>query len=279
VVLNNKTRSGKVAASTQAAPEQPTIPKKKRKVATRKLKESAYVTQEEEEVEDATGLVTREVKKKKVVDAATLAKIGELVKGIEVPASSLAREDAGVLAQQVVEATEDVQALATSEAGKMLMVVSDSEGVQGDKAAGSEVAAPEAVIDIPDSPHSHSVVEVESDSTQSSSSQSTSSSSATDYDDVPLGKLYPTTQKGQSSTTGTHKKPKTNISQEPVRSDIDDRIIGLSQRKAHFYDRFPVSTNPLRPPMIQPLNMVPSDENIEPSSSSHPTNYQTTLYS
>jgi hypothetical protein len=204
------------------------------------------------------------------VDAATLAKIGELVKGIEAPASSLAREDAGVLAQQVVEATEDAKALATSEAGKMLMVVSAAEGVQGDKAAGSEVAAPEAVTDILDSPHSHSVVEVESYSTQSSSYQSTSSSSATDYDDVPLGKLYPTTQKGQSSTTRTHKKPKTNISQEPVRSDIDDRIIGLSQRKADFYDRFPVSTNPLRPPMIQPLNMVPSDENIEPSSSSHP---------
>jgi hypothetical protein len=102
VVLNKRTRSGKAAVSTQVAPDQPLVSKKKRKTAVRKLKESMYVAEEEEGIEAATGLVTREIKRKKAEDAATLAKIRELAKGIEVPASSLAREDAGVVAQQVV---------------------------------------------------------------------------------------------------------------------------------------------------------------------------------
>jgi hypothetical protein len=189
-MLGKRGVTGKVAATSQTTSKPPQVPKKKRKTALRKLQESAYVTQEEEDVEDTTGLVTREVKKKEVVDAATLAKIGEMAKGIEVPASSLAREDTGVLAQQVVEATEDVQALATSEAGKMLMEVSADEGVQEDIATGSETVAPEAEEQgNPDLSHTD-VIEVESGSSQSSPSKSTSSSSSsssTDYDDVPLG--------------------------------------------------------------------------------------------
>jgi hypothetical protein len=83
VVLNKRTRSGKAAAPSQtAAPEQPQIPKKKkRKADIRKLKESAYVA-EEEDIVATTELVIREVKKKKAEDAATLAKIRELAKGI-----------------------------------------------------------------------------------------------------------------------------------------------------------------------------------------------------
>jgi hypothetical protein len=67
--------------------------------------------------------------------------------------------------------------MATSEAGNLMMVTSANEGVQEDKTAGSEAAAPEAVTGIPDSPHSNYVIEIESESNQSSSSQSTSSSS------------------------------------------------------------------------------------------------------
>jgi ribosomal protein L35 len=113
-VLTKRTRSGKAVASSETAPEQPHVPKKKRKDAIRKLKESTYVAEEEENIEVATGLVTREVKKKKAEDAATLAKIRELAKCIKVTASSLAREDAGVVAQQAVQASEKVQELATS---------------------------------------------------------------------------------------------------------------------------------------------------------------------
>jgi hypothetical protein len=152
-----------------------------------------------------------------------------------------------------------------------MMVVSATEDVQEDTAAGSEAAAPGAdETGIPNSPHSHNVVEIGLESTQSSPSKSTSSSSFTDIDDVPLGQRYPKLTKSQPTSTKTNKKPKTNNSQEPVRTPIDDRIIGLAQRKAYLYNRFPVNYNPLRPPMIQPLNMVPSDENVEPSSSSQP---------
>jgi hypothetical protein len=48
-----------------------------------------------------------------------------------------------------------VQELASSEAGKMLLVVSGAEGVHEDKAAGSEAAAPGAITGIPDSPPHH----------------------------------------------------------------------------------------------------------------------------
>jgi hypothetical protein len=59
------------------------------------------------------------------------------------------------------------------------------------------------------------------------------------------------------------------VSQEPVRTKIDDRVIDMAQRKADFYNRYSVSNNPLRPLMIQPPNMVPF-ENIDISSSSQP---------
>jgi hypothetical protein len=72
------------------------------------------VSKDEEQIEAATDLVSRELKKKKKAeDAATLAKIRELAKGIEVPVSSIARVDAGVSAQQVVKTTEEVQELVT----------------------------------------------------------------------------------------------------------------------------------------------------------------------
>lgn len=136
-VLNKRTRSGKAATSTQTAPEQPPIPKKMRKTIVMKIKESAYVTQEEEDVEASTELVTREVKRKKAEDAAALQKALEVAKETEIPASSVAREDAVIDAQEVVKATEDLQELVASEAGNMLMVVSAGEDVQEDKAAGS----------------------------------------------------------------------------------------------------------------------------------------------
>jgi hypothetical protein len=97
-----------------------------------------------------------------------------------------------------------VQELATSEAGKMLMVVSANEDVQEDNTAEPETAEPEATLGNPVSP-THSIVNVESDS--SSSSLSTSSSSSTDTDDVLLGQLYPSIQKCQSTKTKTYKKP------------------------------------------------------------------------
>jgi len=63
-VLPERTRSGKPATTSSSAPEQPAIPKRKRKHVVKKLKESKYIEAEEE----ATELVTREVRRKKVND-------------------------------------------------------------------------------------------------------------------------------------------------------------------------------------------------------------------
>ncbi|RHN38538.1 hypothetical protein MtrunA17_Chr0c01g0489631 [Medicago truncatula] len=64
--------------------------------------------EEEDQIAAATELVTRELEKKKVEDAAALAKARELAKAIEVPVSSIAREDIGVSAQKV-KSTEKAQ--------------------------------------------------------------------------------------------------------------------------------------------------------------------------
>jgi len=60
-ILNKRTRSGKTVGSSQSLPPQPSISKKKRKQNVRKLKVSTYVTEEKEELEAASDLVTREV--------------------------------------------------------------------------------------------------------------------------------------------------------------------------------------------------------------------------
>jgi len=63
-ILNKRTNSGKTVGSSQSLPPQPSISKKKRKPSVRKMKISTYVIEEDEEIEAATDLVTREVKRK-----------------------------------------------------------------------------------------------------------------------------------------------------------------------------------------------------------------------
>ncbi|RHN66606.1 hypothetical protein MtrunA17_Chr3g0093061 [Medicago truncatula] len=111
-ILTKRTRSGKSAATSQAAPNQPSIPEKKRRQAIRKLKLADYVMEEEDQIEATTDLVSRELKKKKDEEesslqkdaevAASLPKALEIAKDIEVPASSIVREDVGTDAQEVI---------------------------------------------------------------------------------------------------------------------------------------------------------------------------------
>jgi len=123
------------------APEQPFIPKRKRKHVVRKLKESKYVL-EEEQVAEATQLVSREVRRKKVNDDA-MQRALELAKQIEDPASSIAREDAAEAAQEVIKAAEVVQELAATEAEVLALVA--SEEAKEENAATSEAhVSPEA---------------------------------------------------------------------------------------------------------------------------------------
>ena len=109
-ILPERTRSGKVATTSQSAPKQPSIPKRKRKNNFRKLKESRYV-EDEDQIVKATNLVNRELKKNKIVKEASIQKALKLAKQIEVPTSSIAREDAAEAAQQVIKAVEVVKRL------------------------------------------------------------------------------------------------------------------------------------------------------------------------
>jgi len=67
--------------------------------------------EEEEEVEAATELVTREVKKKKTVDAAALEKALEIAKEIKVPVEVLLKESSVEAAHKVIELSENLQQL------------------------------------------------------------------------------------------------------------------------------------------------------------------------
>ncbi|RHN45414.1 hypothetical protein MtrunA17_Chr7g0230871 [Medicago truncatula] len=110
-VLNKRTRSGKAVSTSQIQPPQPSIPKKKRKTAIKKLKIAEYASEDEKHIVAATNLVTRELNKKKVAEESTFQKDAEIVanlqkaleiaKNIEVPASNIAREDVGADALEV----------------------------------------------------------------------------------------------------------------------------------------------------------------------------------
>ena len=87
-VLNKRTRSGKSAETSQPQSAHLTISKKKRKIAIKKPKEASLA--EEEEV--ATGLVTREIRRKKVAEEATLQKAKEIAQEIGAPAEQLLKK-------------------------------------------------------------------------------------------------------------------------------------------------------------------------------------------
>jgi len=122
-IICKKTRSGKPSApTTLSALEQSPLKKRKRTPAPRKLKELVYVTKEIEGVEAATKLVTREVRKKKAEEAAALQKALEVAREIEAPASSLSRAFVAAVAEEVLINVADLQRMATSEAGSLMMV-------------------------------------------------------------------------------------------------------------------------------------------------------------
>jgi len=89
----------------------------------RKLKESKYV-EDEEQVTEATQLVSREVRRKKVNDDA-VQKALELAKQIEIPGEVLIKESSAEAAQEVIKAAEVVQQLAATEAEGLALVTSE----------------------------------------------------------------------------------------------------------------------------------------------------------
>jgi len=67
------------------------------------------MTEEEEELEATSDLVTREVKRKKADDVAALQKVLEIAKNIEVPAEVLLKGSSGEQAQKGVKLLESIK--------------------------------------------------------------------------------------------------------------------------------------------------------------------------
>ena len=130
-----------------------------------------------------------------------------------------------------------------------------TEGVQEDNTGASEATAPDAERGNPDFSHTDNVIEVELDSIPSTSSQSTSSLSSSDLDDIPLDKLYPTTQKGFSTSTKTTQKLDDTL--VPMYPYVEERLISMQQRRIdpcmHLH-----ADHPLQPPVIELIQFVPA---------------------
>ena len=279
-VLNKRTRSGKSVETSQPKSAHLTIPKKKRKKVIRKLKEASLA--EEEEV--ATGLVTREIKRKKAADAAALKKVLELAKEIEVFASSIAREDVGVSAQEVIKAAYEVQDWVSTEARSLLTsagALKETSGAGEPVKAAEEVQREEAAFSEAtqgntDSLHTANIIEIKSSS--ASPSHSTSISNSSDLDDVPLNKIYTTINKGLSPSTKLKKNP-SDETFEPMYPSVLERMGEMSQMRVDICARLPAD-HPLQPPMIEPIQSLPADaegvdepavsESANLSKSSHP---------
>jgi len=289
-ILNKRTRSGNSVSSSQPPPAQPSVPKKKRKHNIRKMIESPCVENDEDQIEAATTLVAREIRSKKAADAAVLEKVLELAKEIEVPASSIAREDAGVIAQEVIKSVEEVQDWVSTKVRSLIIsagaleeetsgageLVKATEDVQREEAAISEADASEATRGNTDSLHTANVIEIESSS--ASPSHSTSISNSSDIDDVPLNIIYTTINKGLSSSTKLQKNP-SDETFEPMYPSVLERISEMSQMRLDVCARLPAD-HPFQPPMIEPLQSLPADaegvgepamsESANLSESSHP---------
>ena len=226
-VLAERTRSGKTATTSSSAPKQPAIPKKKRKHMVRKLKESKYIEAEEE----ATELVTREVRRKRTNDEAVQRAV-ELASQITVPASSLLKEDVALAASQVVEAAAVIQDLAASEA-EVLGFVEAAEAREETASTSGAAETSEAQIGMSNGFTSNvEIIELGSSfetlTNLPASSSSSSILSSSDEDDVPLSKMYSSINKTPCKAT-TSQKPDNGF--EPMYPSVEERLIGLQQRR------------------------------------------------
>ena len=208
------------------------------------------MTEEDEEIEAATDLFIREVKRKKAVDAAALQKALEIAKDIEVHSEALLKESTVEAAHKVIELTEDLQ---------QLVVASDllnaAEETQKEDATCSEAAKGNT-----DSHNISNVIEVESSST--SASHSTSVSTSSDIYNIPLNRVYATLRKSlsPSSSTKNQKKPD-NDTFAPMYPFVLNRIADLSQMIIDVCNKLPVN-HPIQPPMIESLQTIPADAKV-----------------
>jgi len=250
-ILNKRTRSGKDTVPSPPQPAQPSIPRKKRKPTIRKLK----LTSEEDE--EATDLVTREVKSRKETDVA-VKKALHLAKDIEIPAEVLAKESIVEASQLGLELTENLQQIIEAEG-----ILKTAEDAQEEAVCSEVVAseAPEGNIDSHTAADEIILVEssTSSESRTSSASLSSYSSTSSDPDDIPLSKVYTTLNKAlsPSPSTKTSKNPDYDTF-VPMYPSVEERLIGLQQRKIDACIHLPAD-HPLQPPMIEPIQSLPAD--------------------
>jgi len=227
-ILNKRTRSGKSVGSSQSLPPQPSIPKKKRKHVVRKLKESPCVIEEEGEIEGATSLVTREVRRKRVEDEAALQKALDIAREIDVPVEVLLKESSVEVVHQVIGLTEELQQLVVF--GDLLSV---AEEAQKENVACSEVATSEATRGNTDSLHTANIIEIKFSSTSDSHL-------TLDIDNIPLDRVYANIYKSLSPSPSTklHKKP-SDETFEPMYPFVLERIGEMSQMRLDVCARLP----------------------------------------
>jgi len=218
-VLDKRTRSSKSAEASQASLPQSSIPKKKKKMAIRKLKQASLAAEGEEEA--VTSIVTREILKRKAKEAIVKRAL-KIAAQISVPSDVLLQKTTG---EAAIKLSEDLQQLIRSEA------------------APSEVAALRGNSDL-----SHSVIEVES-----RSETSTSSPDSSDLDDVTLSLLY------KNISPSTKQKQKAiSKSFEPVYPTVLKSIGEMSQMRVDICNKLPAN-HPLQPPMVEPFNITLAD--------------------
>jgi kynureninase len=145
-------------------------------------------------VKAATGLVTREVKRKKVADAAALQKALEIAEDIEVPIEDLLKESIVEAAHQVIELIEDLQQLV-----KTGDILNAAEETRKEETTLLEATALEATRGNTNSHNIYNAIEVESSST--SASHSTYVSTSSYIDDIPLNSVYANLHKSFSPLT------------------------------------------------------------------------------
>jgi len=249
-ILPDRTRSGKAATTLMTAPKQPSIPKRKRKHVVRKLKESTYV-EEEEQVAEATQLVSREVRRKKVNDEAVQRAV-ELARQIEVPASNIAREDAAEAAQEVIKAATKAEVLA---------LVASEEAQEGNAATSEAPDSPEAPEGMSETLHTNvEIVELVSSSssdTRSNSPSSSSSSTSSDSNDMLLSKAYSSLNKNLSPSTSTKTTQKPDDTFMPMYPSVEERLISMQQRRINACKHLPAD-HPLQSPVIEPIEFIPA---------------------
>jgi len=217
-VLDKRTRSKKPANAPQSS-----IPKKKRKMAIKKLRQASLAAEKEEEA--ATSLVSREILKRKAKEETVVKKALEIAAQISVPSDVLMQKTTSEVAQAAIELSEDLQQLIRSEAATL------------------EAAASRGNSDL-----SHSVIEVES-----RFGNSISSPNSSDLEDVTLSLLY------KNISPSSKQKQKVNTEPfEPVYPAVRKSIREMSQMRVDICNKLPAN-HPFQPPMVEPLNIAPAN--------------------